>query len=84
MWKANVRTNWIAGGGYQTQRTGFCHNYFFENFISAWEPLVDNWFKQHTWFNVPTTQILIFIISASASVLFARKKMHLPPVKILL
>ena len=46
--------------------TGFFQSllYFFENFVSVYEPLIN------TSFDVPVTQMSIFIIFLSAGVLF--------------
>ena len=48
------------------QRTVFCQLplYFLENFGSVQEPLIKRWFQ------VPTTQMSIFILFVSAGVLF--------------
>ena len=37
---------------------------FFENFVSVYEPLIKSWFE------VPTPQMSIFILSVSAVILF--------------
>ena len=37
---------------------------FFENFVSVWEPL------KKSWFDVPATQMSIFMFFVSAAVLF--------------
>ena len=49
-----------------SQRTEFCQQllYFFENFVSVSEPLIQSWFV------VPTTQMPIFLLFVSAGVLF--------------
>ena len=47
------------------QRTRFCQQLlFFKNFVSVLEPLIKSWF------NVPTTQMSIFIIFESVRALF--------------
>ena len=49
-----------------SQRMEFCQQlfYFFENFVSVYEP------RLKSSFDVPTTQISIFIIFESVGVLF--------------
>ena len=47
------------------QRTRFCQQLlFFKNFVSVLEPLIKSWF------NVPTTQMSIFIVFESVRALF--------------
>ena len=48
-----------------SERTKICQSlFFFDNFVSVKEPLTKSWF------DVPTTQMFIFIFFVSAGVLF--------------
>ena len=49
-----------------SKRTDFFHGllHFFENLVWLWEPLINSWF------NVPISQMYIFILFVSVSVLF--------------
>ena len=66
MSKANFKTNRMVSSKwtYHKERS-FASSYFiFLNFVSVYETLTKRWF------DVPTTQIFIFLLSVSAGVLF--------------
>ena len=55
---------WLLNGSIKKNGVLPVTTFYFENFVLVWKPLIKSWF------DVPTTQMPIFVLLVSAGVLF--------------